>query len=164
MKTIKTLDVTLLIVRVVLGIVIFGHGAQKLFGWFGGYGFEGTMGYFTGAVGLPYLLALLVILAESFGMIALIFGLFSRATAGGLITIMIGAIVTTHAQFGFYMNWFGAQAGEGIEYHLLVIALSVVVVLQGAGALSIDRFITSKWRGAGALINFSRSVHSPVNN
>jgi len=146
MKTIKTLDTTLLLVRVVLGGVMFGHGAQKLFGWFGGYGLEGSLGYFTGTIGLPYILALLVILAESLGMIALVFGLFSRVMAGSLILIMLGAIITVHAQNGFYMNWYGAQKGEGIEYALLTIALSAVVVLEGAGAYSLDRYVLPLFR------------------
>jgi putative oxidoreductase len=80
MKTNKTLDLTLLIVRIFLGSIIAAHGAQKLLGWFGGYGFEGTMGFFTDTVGLPYLIALLVILAESVGMVALALA-FSRDTS-----------------------------------------------------------------------------------
>jgi putative oxidoreductase len=140
----KTLDITLLLVRAVLGTVILAHGAQKLLGWFGGYGFEGTMGYFTGVIGLPHVFAFLIIIAESLGMIALIFGLLSRVVSGALIIIMGGAIAT-HAKFGFFMNWFGAQQGEGIEYHILVITLSAVIVLLGAGAYSLDRVLLGKW-------------------
>lgn len=145
MKTISknTFDYTLLIVRFFLGIVMAAHGAQKLLGWFGGYGFEGTMGYFM-QNGLPYILALALILAESFGMIALALGLFSRFMSGSLILIMLGAILTTHAQNGFFMNWFGAQAGEGFEFHLLIIGLSVVIVLNGAGAYSLDALLFKK--------------------
>ena len=137
MKT-KTFDLTLLFTRLLLAVVIFGHGAQKLLGWFGGYGFEGTVGYFTGTVGLPYFLAVLIILAESLGMIALALGVFSRFIAGSVIAIMLGAMFITHAQYGFYMNWFGTQRGEGIEYHLLVIGLSAIIVANGAGAFSLD--------------------------
>ena len=140
----KTLDITLLLVRVILGVVIFAHGAQKLLGWFGGYGFEGTMGYFTGVIGLPYIFGFLIIIAESLGMIALIFGLLSRVVSGALILIMLGA-AASHAKFGFFMNWFGAQPGEGVEYHILVIALSAVIVLLGAGAYSLDRVLLSRW-------------------
>jgi putative oxidoreductase len=155
MKTNKTLDLTLLIVRIFLGSIIAAHGAQKLLGWFGGYGFEGTMGFFTDTVGLPYLIALLVILAESVGMVALAFGFLTRYISAGLIFIMAGAIVTSHGQHGFFMNWFGAQGGEGYEYHLLVIALSAVTLLNGAGAYSVDnainKFIRSKTSEARVL-------------
>jgi putative oxidoreductase len=140
-----TFDVTLLFVRVLLGTIMAAHGAQKLLGWFGGFGFEGTMGYFTGTVGLPYLLALLIILAESVGMIALAFGFLSRIVSGGLVLIMIGAVVTTHLDHGFFMNWFGVQGGEGYEYHLLVIALAMIVVLNGAGRFSIDHWLLQKF-------------------
>jgi putative oxidoreductase len=144
MKTNKFSDISLLIARVILGVVIAGHGAQKLLGWFGGFGFDGTMGFFTGTIGLPYIFALLIILAESVGMIALIFGFASRVLSISLILIMLGAIVTTHAQFGFFMNWFGAQAGEGFEFHLLVIALASTIALNGGGAFSVDKYLQSK--------------------
>ena len=145
MKTNKLTDTSLLITRIILGTVIAAHGAQKLLGWFGGYGFDGTMGFFTEAVGLPYIAALLIILAESVGMVALFFGFASRILAVSLIAIMIGAIVTTHGQFGFFMNWSGAQGGEGYEFHLLVISLASVIALNGAGAYSIDAYIHSKF-------------------
>lgn len=141
MKTNRISDTSLLIARAFLGIVIAGHGAQKLLGWFGGFGFEGTIGFFTGTIGLPYVFALLIILAESLGMIALIFGFATRLLSAALIPIMLGAIITTHGQFGFFMNWFSAQAGEGYEFHLLVIALSSVIALNGAGAYSVDAYI-----------------------
>ena len=144
MKTNRLTDTSLLITRLLLGTVVAAHGAQKLLGWFGGYGFEGTMGFFTQAIGLPYVLALLIILAESVGMVALVLGFASRVLAIALIAIMVGAILTTHGQFGFFMNWSGAQGGEGFEFHLLVIALASVVALNGAGAYSIDGYINSK--------------------
>ncbi len=131
-------DLTLLFTRLLIAVVVFGHGAQKLLGWFGGYGFEGTVGYFTGTVGLPYVLAVLVILGESIGMVALALGLFSRVMAVSVIAIMLGAVWVTHIQHGFFMNWFGAQQGEGFEYHLLMIGLSAIVVVHGAGAYSLD--------------------------
>lgn len=140
MKT-TTFDLTLLFTRLLIAVVILGHGAQKLFGWFGGYGFDGTVGYFTTTVGLPYFLALLIILGESLGMIALALGLFSRFMAAAVIAIMLGAVIVTHAQYGFYMNWFGAQKGEGIEYHLLMIGLSAIIVVNGGGAYSLDAIL-----------------------
>jgi putative oxidoreductase len=144
MKTNRFSDASLLIARVFLGSVIAAHGAQKLFGWFGGFGFEGTMGYFTETIGLPYALALLIIVAESLGMVALIFGFATRLLATALVPIMLGAIVTTHGQFGFFMNWSGTLAGEGFEFHLLVMALSSVIALNGAGAYSLDAYIHSR--------------------
>jgi putative oxidoreductase len=144
MKTQKLTDASLLIQRIILGIVIGAHGAQKLLGWFGGFGFEGTMQFFTTVLGLPYILALLIILMESVGMAALILGFGTRIFSLALIPIMLGAIITTHGQFGFFMNWFGAQGGEGFEFHLLVIALAVLLGLNGAGAYSIDAIVKSK--------------------
>ena len=143
MKT-NRIDYTLLVVRLFLGIVVGAHGAQKLLGWFGGYGFDGTMGFFTDTIGLPHLFALGIILLESLGMVALALGLFSRLLSASLIVIMIGAILTTHGQHGFFMNWSGTQAGEGFEFHLLIIALSTVIMNNGAGALSLDAIIFRK--------------------
>jgi putative oxidoreductase len=127
------------VLRVTLGAVMFPHGAQKLLGWFGGYGFDGTMGFLTQNVGLPAPLAALVIVAEFFGSIALILGAFSRVAAVGIITIMVGAIITTHLPNGFFMNWTGQQAGEGFEYHLLVIGMALAILVQGSGRYSLDR-------------------------
>lgn len=141
----KISDVTLLVVRILVGVVIAGHGAQKLLGWFNGYGFDGTMNFFTQTMGLPYLLALGIIVTESVGMIALIAGAFTRALSGVLIAIMIGAIVTVHGQYGFFMNWFGAQAGEGYEYHVLIIALATVTLLNGGGSYSIDHVVRQRF-------------------
>lgn len=141
----KLFDITLLIVRIFLGSVIGMHGAQKLLGWFEGYGFEGTIGFFTQTIGLPYLFAVLIVLAESIGMIALILGLFTRVLGASLIMIMVGAIMTVHGQYGFFMNWAGAQGGEGFEFHLLAIALSVIVLLNGAGTFSLDHLLLKKF-------------------
>ena len=131
-------DFTLTIVRLVLGIVFFAHGAQKMLGWFGGYGFQGTMGFFTHS-GIPAPLAFLAICAEFFGGLGLIVGLLSRIAAFGIMVNMLVAIATVHRFNGFFMNWFGNQKGEGYEYHLLAVALCLVVMIKGAGALSLDR-------------------------
>ena len=138
-----------LILRVVLGGVIFAHGAQKLLGWFGGFGFEGTMGFFTQKMGLPWLIAFLVIIGESIGSLGLVAGLFTRFTAASFVVIMFGAIATVHLPQGFFMNWFGQQQGEGFEYHLLVIAMSVVLLIIGGGKWSLDGLI-AKWLGEPA--------------
>lgn len=104
MKTlINTLDITLLLARIFLAGIVFAHGAQKLLGWFAGYGFSATADYFVETIGLPYLFAVLIILAESVGMIVLALGLFSRILSASVILIMLGAIFTEHGQFGFFM-------------------------------------------------------------
>jgi putative oxidoreductase len=134
-------DFTLTLVRLVLGIVFFAHGAQKMLGWFGGFGFHGTMGFFTQQMGIPAPLAFLAICAEFFGGLGLIVGLLSRIAAFGIIVNMLVAIATVHFQNGFFMNWYGKQKGEGFEYHLLAIALGLVILIKGAGALSVDRVL-----------------------
>jgi putative oxidoreductase len=152
MKTnFTTSDASLLIARIFLGIVVAAHGAQKLFGWFNGYGFDGTMSFFTETIGLPYFFGVLIILTETVGMLLLIAGLFSRFLAAALIVIMAGAIVTTHGPNGFFMNWNGTLAGEGYEFHFLVIALSSVVIIQGAGGFSLDYLVFRKLKSRTVL-------------
>jgi putative oxidoreductase len=129
-----------LIARVVLGIVIFPHGAQKMLGWFGGHGISGTLGFF-GSVGVPAPLAFLVICAEFFGSLMLILGLFTRFAALSIAAVMAGAVAMVHAPVGFFMNWTGAKSGEGYEFHLLAIGLALALVVAGGGALSADRAI-----------------------
>src|ERR1700741_3665022 len=99
------------VARVALGGVMLPHGAQKLLGWFGGYGFQATMGFLTTQVGLPYPIAVLVILIESFGGLFLVLGLGGRVMAAGVAAVMVGAVVTTHLANGFFMNWAGTQKG-----------------------------------------------------
>jgi putative oxidoreductase len=129
------------IARLMLGVVFFPHGAQKALGWFGGLGFSVTLNAFAG-MGMPKPVAALVILGEFLGAIGLIFGLLSRVAAFGIAAIMLGAIFMVHAQHGFFMNWFGNQKGEGIEYHLLAIGLALVVMVKGSGCCSLDRILS----------------------
>ncbi len=133
-----TPNYALTILRVVLGIVFFAHGAQKMLGWFGGYGFSGTMGFFTQQMHIPAPLAFLAIAAEFFGGLGLILGLLSRVAAFGIAVNMLVAILTVHGQFGLFMNWGGTQKGEGFEYHLLAVAIAAAIIAEGAGALSFD--------------------------
>jgi len=140
-----------LILRVVLGGVIFAHGAQKLLGWYGGSGFEGTMGFFTQKMGLPWLIAFLVIIGESIGSLGLLAGLFTRFTAASFIVIMLGAIMTVHLPQGFFMNWFGQQTGEGFEFHLLVIGMSLALLVVGGGKWALDGVI-ARWLGERAAL------------
>ena len=130
------------ILRSVLGVVFFAHGAQKMLGWFGGYGFSGTMGYFTGTAHIPAVFAFLAIVAEFFGGLGLMFGFLTRIAAFGISVNMLVAIATVHGPFGFFMNWTGAQKGEGFEYHLLVLAMTAFLMIRGAGGYSLDRAIT----------------------
>jgi len=133
-----------LLARLTLGLVMFPHGAQKALGWFGGYGYSGTMGYFTGTMHIPALFAFLAIAAEFAGSLALITGLFSRVAAFGIASVMVVAIATTHFANGFFMNWYGNQKGEGFEYHLLALGLAVIVMVYGAGKASLDGLIARR--------------------
>jgi len=135
-------DVSFTVLRLVLGTVFFAHGAQKMLGWFGGYGFQGTMGAFT-HMGMPSPVAFLVICTEFFGGLGLIVGLLTRIAALGIGGEMIGAIFMVHLSNGFFMNWMGTQKGEGIEYHFLVLAIAAALVLRGAGTFSLDRALST---------------------
>ncbi len=132
-----------LILRLGLGVVMLPHGMQKLLGWFGGYGFAATYQTFTETMHIPAVIVVLVILGESLGSLGLIAGCLTRVAAFGTLCNMIGAIAMVHWKNGFFMNWFNQQAGEGFEYHLLVIAMSLVLLFAGAGNWSIDKAIVA---------------------
>ncbi|MEQ9425151.1 MAG: DoxX family protein [Cyclobacteriaceae bacterium] len=127
------------LLRIMLGLVLLPHGAQKLFGWFGGYGFTGTMGFFTEVMGLPWLVGFLVIVLETIGALLLIAGFATRLLAIAITFLAMGIMFTSHIQNGFFMNWFGNQQGEGIEYFLLWLSISVALILTGGGKYSIDK-------------------------
>lgn len=131
-------DAAALVLRLVLAVVIFPHGAQKLLGWFGGNGFSGTMDFFTGTMGIPWIFALLVVLAEFFGSLGLLVGLLTRVAAAGIGMVMAGAVFMVHLPHGFFMNWQGNKAGEGFEFHLLVLAIVVALLIKGGGRWSLD--------------------------
>ncbi|HZO28657.1 MAG TPA: DoxX family protein [Chloroflexota bacterium] len=130
----------LLVLRVALAIMIFPHGAQKLLGWYGGAGFDGTMLFFA-TLGVPAVIALLVIVSDFFGSLALAVGFLGRVAAFGTTMVMLGAMVLVHGQYGFFLNWNGDQAGEGVQFHLLVLAVAVVLMVKGSGAWSVDRLL-----------------------
>ena len=140
-------SVSCLVPRVVVGCVIFPHGAQKLLGWFGGFGFTGTMSYFTGVHSMPWIIAFLCIIGEALGSLGLITGFLTRLSAFGIICIMTGAITMVHWPNGFFMNWFGKLTGdgkvvgEGFEFHLLVIAICIPLLIFGGGKYSVDGLI-----------------------
>jgi len=131
------------VLRLVLGVVFFAHGAQKLLGWFGGPGFSGTMELFSSYLHIPAPFAFLAIAAEFLGGLGLILGFLARIAAFGIAVNMLVAIATVHRSFGFFMNWTGTQKGEGFEYHLLVLAITAFLMIRGAGAFSVDRVIAT---------------------
>jgi putative oxidoreductase len=132
-------DFTGLILRLTLGLILLPHGAQKMLGLFGGYGFTGTMGFFTETMHLPWIIGFLVIFIEFIGALALITGFASRIWSVLTILLFTGIILTSHLDNGFFMNWFGNQKGEGYEYHLLIIGLSLALFVNGSGKYSIDK-------------------------
>jgi putative oxidoreductase len=133
-----------LILRLSLGVVMLGHGLQKAFGWFGGYGWDNTMGYFTGTVGLPAWLSALVILIESLGALLLIIGFAGRINAALMAIVMAGAFFVDHLPNGFFMNWFGSNKGEGYEFDILFWAIAIVITINGSGKFSVDRWLTTR--------------------
>lgn len=139
-------DVTDLILRLALGVVIFPHGAQKALGWFGGQGFSGTLNTFTGKMGIPTVFALLVIAAEFLGSLGLFAGLLARVAAFGIFCVMAVAMTMVHYKIGFFMNWAGKMpaGNEGFEFHILALALALAVMVRGAGPVSFDRILSGK--------------------
>ena len=130
----SSVDWALLLARVVVGVIFMAHGAQKLFGAFGGPGLSAVV-QMMGPVGY------LVTVGEFFGGLGLALGIFSRFSAASIIVIMLGAIGMVHGQFGFFMNWAGQQAGEGFEYHLLAIGLLLPIVIAGPGRFALSRLV-----------------------
>ena len=132
------------ILRVMLGSVMFAHGAQKLLGWFGGRGFKATIEGFTGNMHIPEFLAVLVVLTESVGALALVAGFFTRLAALAITVDMVCAVILVHSKVGFFMNWRGTIKGEGYEYHLLMIAMGLALVIKGGGLWSVDGAIARR--------------------
>ena len=146
-------DLTGLVTRFTLGLILFPHGAQKAIGWFGGYGFTGTMGFFTDTLHLPWIIGFLVIIIEFIGALSLLAGFASRIWSISIIILFLGIILTSHLDNGFFMNWFGNQKGEGYEFHLLIIGLSIATLINGSGKYSVDeRLIKITKRHSGAAI------------
>jgi putative oxidoreductase len=136
-------DAGALLTRVALGVVMFPHGAQKVLGWWGGHGLTATLDTFTAKMGIPLPFALAAIGAEFLGALGLVVGLGTRVAAFGIgVTMVVAA--TMHLENGFFMNWFGQQEGEGIEYHLLAIGMAAALVIRGAGSLSLDGLLAKR--------------------
>ncbi len=133
---------SLLIVRVVLGLIFFAHGAQKVFGWFGGSGLKGTIGYFKQNLGIPAGATVIAAVIECFGGLAVLVGFLARPAALGLIVVMLVAISTVHWKNGFFLNWANAPGkGHGYEMNLALIGMALAVLVAGAGRFSVDRWI-----------------------
>lgn len=127
-----------LLLRLALGIVFFVHGSQKLLGWFGGYGWSGTMGYLTQTVHLVSPIAGMVILFEFFAGIALILGFLTRPAALGIVLIMLGAAFTVHLPNGFFLD------KGGVEYVFVLFLVALFLLINGAGTVSLDRLIRTR--------------------
>ena len=140
-------DFGTLIARTTIGLAFAAHGTQKAFGWFGGPGLKQTLRTMTEFVGLPAIVAFAAVGAEFLGGVALILGFLGRISALGIAVNMLAAIFMVHGKYGLFMNWFGDRKGHGIEYHLLAIALAIVIIAKGSGAFSLDRLLSS-WIGA----------------
>jgi putative oxidoreductase len=134
--------------RLTLGIVFFPHGMQKLFGWFGGFGFSGTLHFFTDQAHIPAVFAVLAILAEGLGSLGLITGFLTRVAAFGIACNMCVAVYLIHSHNGFFMNWTGTQKGEGFEFHILALGLALFAMIYGGGAWSVDLAISKQQSGA----------------
>lgn len=134
-------DITGILLRLGLAATMFPHGAQKALGWWGGFGFGNTVGFFVQG-GMPAALAVAVIAAEFLGPIALVAGFFTRWSAFGIGLVMLGAAGMAHAKNGFFMNWMGTQKGEGIEYFIPVIAIALALLIKGGGSWAVDRVIS----------------------
>ncbi len=137
-------DWSSLVLRITLGVVMLPHGAQKALGLFGGGGFSATVKAFSQGMGIPAFVVVLVIASEFLGSLGLILGVATRFCAFGTFAVMVGAIFMVHLPNGFFMNWFGQQAGEGFEYHLLAVGMAVALMIAGGGRWSVDRYLDEK--------------------
>lgn len=132
-----------LILRLTLGGVLFPHAVQKLFGWFDGPGLSGEMEFMTNTVGLPVFVAITAITVECAGTFMILTGFGTRMAAVGIFGLFIGIITKVHLKNGFFMNWFGKlpKGQEGFEFHLLILGICIVLILQGGGIWSIDQLL-----------------------
>jgi putative oxidoreductase len=127
--------------RLILGVIFFAHGAQKMLGWFGGAGLKTTLRTMHQFFGLPVPVAFMAVASEFLGGIGLVVGLLGRLAAVGICVTMLSAIVMVHWRYGLFLNWFGDRKGHGVEYHLLAIGVAIAIVVGGSGAFSLDRLV-----------------------
>jgi putative oxidoreductase len=131
-----------LVVRLALGVIVFAHGAQKLFGWFGGSGLRATIAGFAQNLGIPAAATTAAAVVETFGGLAMLVGFLARPAAAGLAAVMLVAIATVHARHGFFLNAsLTPGKGHGYEYNLALLAMALSILIGGAGALSVDRLL-----------------------
>ena len=126
--------------RIIAGLIVFPYGMQKLCGWFGGPGIGGTLKDLDSRR-IPRSIAWLIIIGQSFGSVAMLSGFLARVAAGGLFIIFVGALIV-HSRDGWMMNWYGKKNGEGIEYFVMLVSFLVLIILKGAGAASVDLWLT----------------------
>jgi putative oxidoreductase len=146
-------DRTLAVLRLALGVVFFLHGAQKALGWFGGPGFQATVDFFGRNLGIPWPLAVLAVVAEFAGGLALLVGFLGRVAAALIAVEMLVAVALVHLPYGFFMNWTGSKQGEGFEFHVLAIAMLVTVAVRGSGAWSVDRILSRTFHAGGEVMH-----------
>ncbi len=144
LKSQKSQNYSLIILRAALGIILFAHGAQKLLGWFGGFGFDATLQFFQQQLGIPQALAAISILVEFFGGLMVLLGLFTRVGAALIAVNMAVALITVHLPQGFFI----AGGKVGIEFTFALVLMALYLTINGAGSLSVDRFIREKVVGS----------------
>ena len=133
----------LIFIRLALGVIFMAHGGQKLFGWAGGAGFEGTIQQFETALGIPMALTILAMVTEFFGGLAVLLGCLTRVAALGLATVMGVAIYKVHYVNGFFLNWSCTpNQGHGIEFNVALLGMAAALLFSGAGPLSIDKWLS----------------------
>ncbi len=135
----RAVDVSLLILRLTVAIVLWPHGAQKALGLFGGPGMMTTVGMLGAHPGIPPVLAYLVIAVEFLGTIGLVLGVLTRLAALGVAIDMACAAILVHARNGFFMNFSGRQAGEGVEFFILLVGIALALVIAGPGRIALLR-------------------------
>lgn len=133
-------------IRLAVGTIFIAHGAQKLFGVFGGSGLAATIEAFRSYMGIPAALAVIAASTEFFGGIAILVGFLTRLAALGLSVVMLVALVKVHWANGFFLNWFNLPTkGHGIEYNLALLGACLGLVFSGARGLALDKlFLKSK--------------------
>ncbi|MFQ5825273.1 MAG: DoxX family protein [bacterium] len=146
MESHKLRHLAYLVIRLALGVILFAHGSQKLFGWFGGAGLQSTLEFFSKNLGIPPLLSILDIIVEFFGGLALILGFLTRFAALGSTVVMLVAILKVHLANGFFMNWpLEAGQGHGIEMNIALLGMSLMLLITGAGCYSVDHLLLLKF-------------------
>jgi len=137
-------SLSLLLLRVPLGVILMAHGSQKLFGLFGGQGVSATLKTFEEKMGIPPIFTILAMIAEFGGGLGVLVGCLTRLSALGIASVMVVAIYKVHLVNGFFMNWYCQPGrGHGIEYNIALLGMALSLVFTGGGKWSVDRML---WR------------------